>query len=213
MAKFPAILLILVAICTGASAQHYSPPPVPPPNFNNQPMVYNTGPQWEKGSYTDLQGVQHDGFIMEDVNKNKVNVIDYKKERHDNKIAIPVDSVVSIIFSATKDTFVVSHSALLKGQFIREVILKNKIKLYQQPVKASFSFYGVKDTWYYGTSRDDLTLLDKKNFIDIMPQIMADEPGVVQNILNKQYKYRDMVDLITYYQTGREPWRNRDNQQ
>lgn len=213
MLKFLAITLIFIAVYTNAYAQHYSPPLAPMPNFSNQNININSGPEWVKGSYTDLNGIQHAGFIMENMDKKKGHVIDYKKERHNDKIVIPVDSVISIIYSAFQDTLVVSHSPLLNGQFIREVIVTNKLKLYNLPVKVNFSAYGVKDTWYYGTSRDDLTLIDKKNFITIMPQIMENEPGVVQNILNKQYKYSDIVDLITYYQTGREPWRERLNEQ
>jgi hypothetical protein len=171
------------------------------------------GSSWTKGSYFDLQGIQHTGFVLIDytMGEKSKGSIDFKVERHDKKISIPVDSVDRIILDT--DTMVVSHSAMLSFPFLTEVIHKNSLKLYNMQEAKSYTALGAKDTWYYGPDKEHLTLLDKKNFITVMPQIMADNEGVVKNILNKQYRYSDIVDLISYYQTGREPWRDRDNEQ
>jgi len=195
------LLLFLVALTSTVLAQrNFSP------TFNTN-YAYNNGPVWAKGTYSDLQGVQHAGFILLRDGGDKPAGIDFKPEKHDKKISIPADSLTTVMFK--DDTFLVSHSSILKSPFIELVISSNAIKLYHQRASSYFSAYGIKDVWYYGADKDNLSLLDKKNFITVMPQIMADKPDVVNNIVNKSYKYIDMVDLITYYQTGREPWLDR----
>ncbi len=196
--SLPAVAQKVVATASIGVSFHYTP----------------KGYDWIKGSYFDIQGIQHAGFVMIDytsVSEKSKGTIEYKAEKHGDKTTIPVESVDKIILDT--DTMVVSHSTLLSFPFLTEVIHKNVLLLYNMQEAKNFSMTGAKDTWYYGPDKEHLTLLDKKNFITAMPQIMADEPAVVQNILNKQYKYGDMIDLVTYYQTGREPWKDRDNAQ
>jgi hypothetical protein len=215
------LILTSTAIAQGGFAPHI---------FNNNQMYLNNrnnnSPVWTEGSYTDLMGVQHAGFIlMRDDDKDeehsgfhrlldadkKKSKIYFKTGKHDKKIAIPADSLTVITLkndTLKDDTFFVSRSSLLKSPFIQLMISNNNIKLYHQ---YAFKAAGLKDVWYYGTGKDDLTLLKNSNFISVMPQILADRPDIGAKISSKWFHYFDMVDLITYYQTGREPWLDRDN--
>jgi len=224
------LLLFLLALTATAIAQRGFVPTVPALNnnfmvFGNQ--MYTNEPDWTEGSYTDLQGVQHAGFILmrdddkdiehsgftqiHDADKKKSKIY-FKTEEHGKKIAIPADSLTVITLkndTLKDDTFFASQSSLLKSPFIQLIISNNNLKLYHQyALKAT----GLKDIWYYGTGKDDLTLLNNKNFITVMPQILADRPDIGKKISSKWFHYFDTADLVIYYQTGQQPWLDRDNQ-
>lgn len=58
-------------------------------------------------------------------------------------------------------------------------------------------------TYYYGSDTSAMTELTKKNFIDIMSEVMADQPDAVAKIKSKEYKIGDMEKLVTYYNSLR----------
>jgi hypothetical protein len=53
--------------------------------------------------------------------------------------------------------------------------------------------------YYFGSDTGSLTELKKQNFIDVMSEIMGDEPEVVEKIKAKKYSLGDMDKLIKYY--------------
>ena len=58
-------------------------------------------------------------------------------------------------------------------------------------------------TYYYGSDTSAMTELTKKNFIDILSEVMADQPDAVAKIKSKEYKIGDMEKLVTYYNSLR----------
>ncbi len=54
-------------------------------------------------------------------------------------------------------------------------------------------------TYYYGSDTGSMTELKKQNFIDVMSEVMADEPDAVDKIKTKKYGLGDMDKLVKYY--------------
>jgi len=53
-----------------------------------------------------------------------------------------------------------------------------------------------KSAYFYGDNPNNLTELRKDNFIEVMSEIMASEPEIVEKIKNKKYKYGNMDELV-----------------
>ena len=70
---------------------------------------------------------------------------------------------------------------------------------------------GTRTTYYYGSNQDKVTKLEKKQFMEVMSNIMADKPEVVAKIKDKTFRYGDMEDLLTFYRTGQMPKRSYDH--
>jgi len=58
---------------------------------------------------------------------------------------------------------------------------------------------GGKAVYYYGANTASMKPLTNENFVDVMTEIMGDEPDVVEKIQTKKYSLRDMEKLIAYY--------------
>jgi hypothetical protein len=56
-----------------------------------------------------------------------------------------------------------------------------------------------KTAYYYGANTSELNELNNDNFIDIMSEIMGDEPEVVEKIRNKQYQLKNLDTLVAYF--------------
>lgn len=59
--------------------------------------------------------------------------------------------------------------------------------------------YSNKLSYYYGSNTANMRHLTNENFIDIMSEVMADEPEVVQQIRNKQFNLKSIEKLIAYF--------------
>jgi len=58
---------------------------------------------------------------------------------------------------------------------------------------------GGKAMYYYGANTASMKPITSENFIDVMTEIMGDEPDVVEKIQAKKYGLRDMEKLLTYF--------------
>jgi hypothetical protein len=56
-----------------------------------------------------------------------------------------------------------------------------------------------KMSYYYGSSTATMQHLTDENFIDIMSNVMGDEPEVVEHIRNRQYHLANMDKLVEYF--------------
>jgi hypothetical protein len=54
-------------------------------------------------------------------------------------------------------------------------------------------------TYYFGTSVGDMSQVTPMNFVDVMTDIMADEPQVVEAIQQGKFSLNKMSNLLTYY--------------
>jgi hypothetical protein len=69
---------------------------------------------------------------------------------------------------------------------------------------------GFSAAYFYGSNPDTLQLITRKNFIEIMSNILADKPEVVARIKDKTFDIFLMDDLLTYYRTGEIPYNPND---
>ena len=156
----------------------------------------------------------------------------YRNNPESERIPIPAEKIVS--FTMGNDSFVVSHNQDLRNTPFLNVRLNTSIKIYTSltyrqglPLMLATGGGGgavgvaiagtttigggTRKTYYYGTDADNVTKLDKKKFLEVMSNVMADKPEVVAKIQDKTFKYGDLDDLITFYRTGEMP-RNNGNQ-
>ena len=56
-----------------------------------------------------------------------------------------------------------------------------------------------KTVYFYGANTAEMKLITAENFIDVMTEIMGDEPDVVEKIQTKKYGPKDMDKLIVYF--------------
>jgi len=60
---------------------------------------------------------------------------------------------------------------------------------------------GSKVVYYYGTSIKDMKPISEQNFADIMSDVMADQPDVVDRIKNHEFTLRNIDKLVAYYKS------------
>jgi hypothetical protein len=58
---------------------------------------------------------------------------------------------------------------------------------------------GGKTVYYYGANTAEMKLITDENFIDVMTEIMGDEPDVVEKIQTKKFGPKNMDKLIAYF--------------
>ena len=56
-----------------------------------------------------------------------------------------------------------------------------------------------KSVYYFGANTAGMKPITEQNFIDVMSEIMGDEPDVVEKIQTKKFGPHDMDKLIAYY--------------
>jgi hypothetical protein len=127
-------------------------------------------------------------------------------------------------FTIETDSFVVSKNKALAPAPIMQVLLNTPVKLYHWqaeiinwPVLAFGAIGGIiagapgvgmsggSDAYFYGPDPERLNILTRKNFIQVLSDIMADKPELAEKIKNKKFRYRDMKDLQVFYTTGKLP--------
>ena len=101
------------------------------------------------------------------------------------------------------------------------MLLNNNVKIYRS-VTTSYSGggammgsggvmmpmvgYSSSDTkYFYGEDPDHVTRLEKKNFIDIMSELLAGKPHVVKRVKDKTFKIGKIDELLYFYRTDNYP--------
>ena len=54
-------------------------------------------------------------------------------------------------------------------------------------------------SYYYGSSTANMQHLTNENFIDIMSEVMGDEPNVVVRIRNGNFRLNNIEKLVEYF--------------
>lgn len=174
---------------------------------------------WIKGAYYDPKGQKISGLVCwyPPKGSNKKNVYIYFKPAKDSpETKISTDNISAFITDKDDDgmidSFTISKNPLFEHKPVVQVISsKNDLKLYESDVSVvktlstgmgATGFQStivIEATYYYGPSIDNLTVLDKNNFMEIMPQIMVDKPEAVARIKNKKLRFKDIQDLFYFY--------------
>lgn len=61
-----------------------------------------------------------------------------------------------------------------------------------------------KTTYYFGASPAELTQITPQNFIDVMSDVMADEPQVIEQLQSGKYNLNRIEALLAYYRQVKE---------
>lgn len=191
--------------------------------------------KWFEGTVYHSSGEIYDGLISwAPPHKGEYEDGDqilYCADEKSEVFPIPYYKINSFVMGA--DSFVVSHNVLFKNSPFMIVAVDNPTKLFAvKTAKNGFPLIintggftgnvgmgvgvgtrigaGTKTTYYYGTNKDNVTKLDKKNFMEVMSAIMADKPEVVAKIKDKTFRYGDIEDLLNFYRTGEMPKKSND---
>lgn len=195
----------------------------------------NAKRKWFEGTLYHTSGEIFDGLISwAPPHKGEYEDGDqilYCADEKSEVFPIPYYKIKAFVMGA--DSFVVSRNVLFKNSPFMIVSVDNPIKLFTvKTAKNGFPLIintggftgnvgmgvgvgttvggGTRTAYYFGNTQDNVTKIDKKNFIDAMSNIMADKPGVVAKIKDKTFRYGDMEDLLTYYRTGQMPKKSYD---
>jgi len=174
---------------------------------------------WSEGSYYDSLGNKNTGLICwltQPKAIKKADFIMYKVTKKADKIVIPATQLNSFVIAA--DSFVVGNATNLKHPSFMKVILSVGLtKLYQLyahditgamlfgAVGAAVSEANSPAGYYFGLKPNAVTEVTRKNFTEVMCDIMANKPEIVEKIKSKKLRYSDMDNLLVYYKTGKEP--------
>jgi hypothetical protein len=136
-----------------------------------------------------------------------------------------IESTQLRTFVTGVDSFVVSHNKQLDGYPFLLVCVDKPIKLYLSfrhgntgttfnpgttlSPGTAFSYDKADFTFFFGKSPEDLTLLDSKNFIEIMTTMLAEHEDLVEKIKDKEFKVRDTPELWEIMNTRRDFLRKR----
>jgi len=170
---------------------------------------------FEKGYYYDLKDQKISGKIAKDASSRNIfadgNYILFKADTATQRIKLTPKMVKSFVIGT--DSFTVSHDGV--PQFFKVLIDHQTLKLFS--VSQFNNSVGVstgtqtgtglvsggsiskQTTYLYGPDVDHIAVMGRNNFIEVMCQLMADEPIIVQQIKDKFYRPGDMNDLLAYY--------------
>ncbi|MDB5128441.1 hypothetical protein [Mucilaginibacter sp.] len=175
--------------------------------------------QWIKGAYYNLKGQKISGLVSwyppKGSNKKTVYIY-FKQDKDAPETKISTDDISAFITDKDDDgmidSFTISKNPLFEHKPVVQVISsKNDLKLYESDVsalKAQATGIGatgfqstmvIEATYYYGPNIDNLTVLDKNNFMEIMPKIMVNKPEAVARIKNKKLRFKDIDNLFYFY--------------
>jgi len=169
---------------------------------------------FKPGYYYDTTGKKFVGKIEKDASEKntftKQKYILFKTDSTD-KVRVPLSEIKAFVIH--RDSFTVARDT--PAYYL--VMLDNPIKIYLGTQRVtSYSAPGGSaasgpsvpltsdmETYYYGTSPDSIKLLNRKNFIEVMTNVMADNTEFVEAIKKKTYRYGNIYVLIEKYKTSK----------
>jgi hypothetical protein len=172
---------------------------------------------WPQGYYYDTVGVKHVGLIsweapQKSVFAGKGDYLHFKANKNGEKIKLKQTDLKSFVIqndSMLNDSFIVSKNILFTKTPFLQVLLNGKIKLFK--LTRIFNTFGVNggssfiEDYYYGEDDAHLTAIDKKNFIDVMSDLLASKAYVVKRIKDKTFKLDKIEGLLYFYRTDNYP--------
>jgi hypothetical protein len=205
MRKFLITLLLLITIATHSHAQ-----------------FMGFGHHWENGCYYDTSGIKTCGLISEYIREQSIfdgeRHFLFKKDSADKRVKIYAKATKAFVVG--KDSFVVSNSDILHETPYLQVVINKPLKLFVARLPRSvgmgvgfpagsiitmtvgMSISYTKNKYYYGTDQNKIEPINRKEFIETMSKLMADNPNVVAKIQDKTYRYGDLDELVEFYLHG-----------
>ncbi|MBL4675825.1 MAG: hypothetical protein JKY70_06425 [Mucilaginibacter sp.] len=188
------------------------------------------GRHYDEGYYYDTLGVKHAGLIswsppQKSLFGNKGDHIYYKTDKNAENVKIKNTALTSFCMkndSARMDSFIVSTNKDFQKAPFLHVLLNNDVKIYGFTIVSSSGGmmmpgaaggpmiftpgFSTTDTkYFYGNNTDHTTRLEKKNFIEVMSNALADKPEVVKKIQDKTFKMNKLNQLLYFYHMGTYP--------
>lgn len=175
---------------------------------------------WMSGAYYDTKGVKYKGLLAwkapdQDAEVSE-SVIYFKANAKSNEVKIPAHGLLGFVVSQNGsidiDSFIVSKNPLLSRRPIIEVLVyRNPIKLYRSSSfvmskaikwadgRISPPSKVVQFDYYFGPDDQQLTLLDERNFEEVMPTIVSGYAQAMAMIKNKETGFKDILTLLHIY--------------
>jgi hypothetical protein len=180
------------------------------------------GRNYTTGAYYTVDGQKYNGLIAMDFDPPSIfssrdNTIFFKTDTGAQRVKIKVSTIKAFCVTnrdtARTDSFVIIHNLNLSRikydyDIIQVIYDKGPVKLYnyrlQRRVGGGFNALLVTATYYdnyyfYGADANTAVELKNKNFIEVMSNMLADAPDIVEMIKNKTYKMGDMHEMLKRY--------------
>ncbi|MGN6638810.1 MAG: hypothetical protein ACTHJ8_07855 [Mucilaginibacter sp.] len=147
--------------------------------------------------YYDLNGNKIVGIIYKDEGEDWFL---FKKDVQSKKERITASMVKSLV--CVPDSFIVSRVIDSEGPKFLKVLVNEDIKLYEydrlKSLGASGTTFRIVKI-FYGSNVDQVTQIKRRNFLDAMKLVFANQPELLKKILDKEYEYDDMESIVNYY--------------
>ncbi len=165
--------------------------------------------KWTPGCYYLLDSSKVCGIIKWNVPprnplfKGKGDIIQFKVADTSQKSKVFVRELKAFVIKA--DSFVVSHYPDLADHPVLLVNLNTPLKLYlslRENATTTGSIYDAR--YFYGSNPNDIKQISRKNFIEVMTQILADYEFFVEAIKDGRYSYDFMGELLLAYDTAKQ---------
>jgi hypothetical protein len=160
--------------------------------------------KFKAGAYADSLGNRHPGFIKLKIPQGGIfnighTYITYKETITAFEHDINIGAIKN--FTMGVDSFVVSRNNNISKVPILEVLLDTPVKIYHSAFydRGNILLHTSDGIYLFGPDPDNLGLITRKNFKEVLSHIMEAKPNAVANIQNGTFTYFYMDDLIKYY--------------
>ncbi|TFF36693.1 hypothetical protein [Mucilaginibacter psychrotolerans] len=160
--------------------------------------------EWTAGCYYLLDSSKVCGIIK----WNEGDNIQFKTTDTAGKVKIKTTDLKAFVIKA--DSFVISHNPDLRKYPVLMVTINTPLKLYMNLIEVTsasgFGGYssGYAPRYFYGSNPNDIKKISRKNFIEIMTQILAGNEFFVEAIKDGRYSYDFMGELLLAYDTAKQ---------
>jgi hypothetical protein len=173
--------------------------------------------KWTPGCYYLLDSSKVCGSIKWNVPprnalfKGKGDNIQFRVADTSEKTKVSTNELRAFVIKA--DSFVVSRHPDLADYPVLQVEVNTPLKLYVslREVMSSasaggvtFSARGYEARYFYGANPDEVTQINRKNFIEAMSRVMAGSEYFVKAIKDELYRYGYMDELLLAYNTAKQ---------
>ncbi|AFD06140.1 hypothetical protein [Solitalea canadensis] len=172
--------------------------------------------EWVKGHYYTWSGERVEGFLKHrfqaQFGSGPDNSLRFMVDRDAKRITLTTKDVKSFVLQIERgkvDSFIVIKNftinvfATYREDFVK-VVATGPLNLYMHYSTVSTgSKYGVTTSpvsnWLVQKGESLTLIKNQSNFKEVMPQLVSDDTELVEKITNKEFKYRDIEEVIRLY--------------
>jgi len=181
------------------------------------------GKNYNPGTYYTQDGQKHIGYLAMNFDEpglfsSSDKILYFKTSMDAKREKIKASTIMGFVVAnkdtARTDSFVSVHPTnsriKFNCDFIQVICDNGVVKLYNYRIPRKYAgafgaigaFVTYNDNYYfYGANADTAVEMERKDFIDVMSKMLADDPEIVAKIQSKDYTMGDMHRMLKLYYT------------